>query len=259
MTTADVIERARAAERPAFPAEIPEWVPTCIADCARRSFEYFLPAEHEAMLVRLTTDPRMQSVWVHLRKRKRETGSFVEPTRCNLTTIADPAKRQDDAMRWLFCWVLEIAGSKPRALLRSEAEEIQRGRRALARKLFAEGDTLAYLEECTGSHPGRARILNDAACVLLLLSQEHEPGDIVVDRDRHKLKTRAAATAIAGACFWLFSKPLFTLTATMTAVALDCEVRGREVREWWSNQPIQPSADKGSFFGALSAVCKPRT
>ena len=61
--------------------------------------------------------------------------------------------------------------------------------------------------------------------------------------------------AIAGACTWLFGAPLYAVTTTLTAVALDCNVTPRKVREWG---PILPSADKGSFFGLLSAVCKPK-
>ena len=59
---------------------------------------------------------------------------------------------------------------------------------------------------------------------------------------------------IAGACCWLFGQPLYQITATLASVALDYPVTARKVREWG---PILSSADKGDFFGPLSAVFKP--
>jgi hypothetical protein len=252
----DTLE-AFAGGRPAFPVEIPEWVPVIIAGHARATFGHFRrSAGHDAMLVRLTTDPRMRAVWAYLTRRDRKTGLLSQPTRMNVATIADPTERQEQALELLFCLVQEFAGSRPRAMLKREVDEIRADREAMARKLWAEADRLAYLEEWAGGTPGRARILNEAAGVLIRMSREEETG-IVVERDRGTLETRAVATAIAGACDWLFGSPFCTLSATMTAVALDCEVMHREVREWWSERPIQPSADKGGYFEALSAVCKP--
>jgi hypothetical protein len=124
----------------------------------------------------------------------------------------------------------------------------------MALKLWAEASTLGYLEELGESAPGWAKALNTAADVLWHMSSKAPVGEIIVERDRGEREVQAVAMTIAGACCWLFGSPHYAVTATLTAVALDCPVTARKVREWG---PILPSADKGSFFGLLSAVFKP--
>jgi hypothetical protein len=127
--------------------------------------------------------------------------------------------------------------------------------RAPCFKLWAEAERLGYLEECGESPIGRARILQQAGDIMQHMSREQDsPGDIVVDRDRHRLEERGAAIAIAEACFYLFGAPLYKLSAILTTVGMDREVTAREVREWWAERPITRSADKGAFFGALSGT-----
>jgi hypothetical protein len=154
----------------------------------------------------------------------------------------------------LFGFVLELAEYRPRTVLRRELETRQAENRAIALKLWAQADTVGYLEELGESARGGAKALCTAADVLWQMSSEAPVGEIIVERDRGERETQAVAMTIAGACYWLFGSSLSTITATLTAVALDCPVTPRKVREWGS---ILPSADKGSFFGLLSAVCKP--
>ena len=251
---AETSGRAEGDARSGFPVEIPEWVPP---DIKRHVCEFLRPAEWDATLVRLMTDPRMRDVWTHLTRRRRSDGRFLQPARGE--TTSNPNKQQERALLWLFLWVLDLVESRPRVLLRREVEEAKKEKLAFAGKLWAEADTLAYLEEIGESDPGRAKILGQAACVLWQLSREDWPGDIVVERDRHNRETHAVATAIAGMCIMLFGEALYKVTAALTAVALDRAVEHGQVRHWWKDQPIEPSADKGSFFGALSAVCRPRT
>lgn len=242
----DVLDRARP-ERPAFPAPIPDWVPASIAQHARNSLQS--PA-----LVRLVTDPRMRSVWTHLTRKHRLTDRYLQPARVSFFGAAEASRRQDLALLELLGLVLELAECRPRTTLRRELETRQAEHRTIALKLWAEADTLGYLEELGESAPGWAKALGTAADVLWHMSSKAPVGDIIVERDRGEREVQAVTMTIAGACCWLFGSPLYAVTATLTAVALDYPVTARKVREWG---PIRPSADKGSFFGLLSAVFKP--
>ncbi|OLB76391.1 MAG: hypothetical protein AUI16_08890 [Alphaproteobacteria bacterium 13_2_20CM_2_64_7] len=242
----DVLDLARP-ERPAFPAPIPDWVPASIAEYARNTLRS--PA-----LVRLVTDPRMRSVWTHFTSKDRRTGQYRQPAQVSLRGLAEASRRQDFALLMLFGLVLELAEHRPRTVLRRELEARQAEHRAMALKLWAKASTLGYLEELGESARGGAKALCTAADMLWHISSKAPVGEIIVERDRGEREVQAVAMTIAGACYWLFGSPLYTVTATLTAVALDCPVTKRKVREWG---PILPSADKGSFFGLLSAVCKP--
>jgi hypothetical protein len=246
--------------RPGFPVEIPEWVPPCIKRYAREYYADFRqPPEFNAILVRLTTDPRMRGVWGHLTRRQRLDGRFFQPTRMKCGWTSDPDKVQAFALLQLFLGVLELAVRRPRVLLRREVEEVKKKYRALASEAWATANMLAYLEEIGEADFGQAKVLSEAGGVYYRLSCKDLPGDIVVERDRHNRETRAVATGIAGTCVMLFDEALYKVTAALTAVALDRPVDHREVRQWWKDRPIERSADNGDFFGALSAVSKPRT
>lgn len=231
----DALEAFAGGPRPAFPAEIPTWVPERIADAARDWIHpKFSDDESKATIVRLTVDPRMRKVWSHLTNRDRQTGRFKHAARFGIRGVAEASKRQDFAMSMLFGMILDFVDSRPRVLFRRDLEQIQQERQAIARRLWREADTLSYL------------------------TTEPPIGDVVVERDRGDGEAHALALAIAEAWHWLFGAPHYTLTAIITSVALDREITARRVREWWSARPISESADKGSFFGRLSAVCKPR-
>ena len=256
---AETSGRAEGEARSGFPVEIPEWVPPCIE---RYASEYYgdprQPPEFNAIVVRLTTDPRMRTVWTHLTRRKRWTAaSSSRQDEVQLDKRPRQATRICAAPT--LSLVLEVALSRPRALLRREVEEAKKKYRALASEAWATADMLAYLEEIGEANFGQAKILSEAGGVYYRLSCKDLPGDIVVERDRDNRETRAVATAIAGTCVMLFGEALHKVTAALTAVALDRPVEHREVRQWWKDRPIEPSADKGGFFGALSAVSKPRT
>jgi hypothetical protein len=251
---------AQGEARSGFPIEVPEWAPACIERYAREYYgDFRQPPGFNAILLRLTTDPRMRVVWTHLTRRRRSDRRFFQPTRMKCSWTSDPDKVQEFALLQLFLWVLELALSRPRALLRREVEEVKKNYRAFASEAWATADMLAYLEEIGEANFGQAKILSEAGGVYYRLSCKDLPGDIVVERDRDNRETRAVATAIAGTCVMLFGDALYKVTAALTAVALDRPVEHREVRQWWKDRPIEPSADKGGFFGALSAVSKPRT
>src|SRR5262249_30593883 len=158
----------------------------------------------------------------------------------------------------LFEGVLRLALRRPRVLLRREVKKIKEKYRTLATESWVTADMLAHLEEIGESDPGEARILSEAGGGYWRLSCKDQPGDIVVERDRGKGETRVVATGIVAMCLQLFGAPLYKVAAELTAAALDCDVTDREVRQWCKDQPLKPSADKDGFFGALSALAKPR-
>src|SRR5262249_15191809 len=250
----DALEAFAGGPRPAFPAEIPTWVPERIADAARDWIHpKFSDDESKATIVRLTVDPRMRKVWSHLTNRDRQTGRFKHAARFGIRGVAEASKRQDFAMSMLFGMILDFVDSRPRVLFRRDLDQIQQERQAIARRLWREAHALSYLEEIGESPPGRAKILSEAGGVFYRLTTEPPIGDVVVERDRGDGEAHALALAIAEAWHWLFGAPHYTLTAIITSVALDREITARRVREWWSARPISESADKGSLFGRLSA------
>jgi len=257
--TVDALERFAGGKEQPFPAEMPAWVPAVIAREARHlATDFRIPDEGRAATVRLTVDPRMLEVWSHLTRRRRADGRFLQPTRFNLSWTADPAKRQDFAILMLFEMVNSFAAYRPRVLLQRDLHKIQEEREAMARRLWAEAETLGYLEEIGELPLGRAKILGEAGAVLWHMTTEAPLGDTVVERDRGEREAHAMAVAVARACCWLFGTPLYSLTATMTAVALDRDVSRGQVRQWWASRPSEWGADKGSSFGRLSAYCKPQ-
>jgi hypothetical protein len=111
----DALDLARP-ERPAFPAPIPDWVPASIAQHVRKSFWPQSPA-----LVRLVTDPRMRSVWIHLTRKHRLTDQYLQPARWSLRGLGEASLRQDFALEILFNLVLELAECRPRTVAPTRA------------------------------------------------------------------------------------------------------------------------------------------
>lgn len=246
--------RAEVEARSKFPVEIPAWVPSLIGCYVRENYLPWASPEAPAneILVRLTIDTRIRTVWEYLNKRRQSTGRFLRPTRMKHSGTSDPDELQEIALVHLFLEVFLIALCRPRVLLRREVEEAKKERLALADKLLDE-----EVDEC--GFDG-AKIFREAACRLRQKSSKDPPGAIIVKRDRRNRETRAVATVIAMTLFELFGsgvrKAHYKLAATLATVALDRPVRPGQVREWWKNRPIRPRADKGDFLGFLSTVCK---
>ena len=137
---AETSGRAEGEARSGFPVEIPEWVPPNIKRFASEHYgDPREPPEFNAIVVRLTTDARMRTVWTYLTRRKRD-GHFFQPARGDATS--DPDKQQERALFWLFLAVLEVAHSRPRVQLRREVEEARKKYRALASEAWATADML---------------------------------------------------------------------------------------------------------------------
>jgi hypothetical protein len=233
--TADVIDRPRAV----LP-EIPAWVPTAFADFARevlaptpqgplRACPPPLANPSRTILIRLLTDPRMRSVWAELTRKERRTGRFLHPSRLE-ERFAEASERQEraiGALIFLVLWPYQH-GVRPTARLHRDVEKDRAEAREMASKLREWAAREGAVERLYTLV--RAKKLEDAAEALDDLASDRPSA--VVDRDRGSLEARGLAKWIAGRCEMLFGSPLPSVIATMTSVALDCEVSAQQVRDW---------------------------
>jgi hypothetical protein len=237
--TADAIDRPRAV----LP-EIPAWVPTAFADFARdvlaptpipqgplRACPPPLANPSRTILIRLLTDLRMRSVWAELTRKDRRTGRFLHPSR--LEGFAEASERQDRAIGALIIFVFWplMHGLRPTARLRRDVDKERAEARKMARKLREWAAREGAVER--PYMLVRAKKLEDAAEALDTMAAEARPRCFaVVARDRGSLEARGLAMWIAHSCEMLFGSPLPGVIATMTSVALDCEVSAQQVRDW---------------------------
>jgi hypothetical protein len=222
--TADAIDRPGAV----LP-EIPTWVPTAVAGLAREpSAPPFPDDPSRTILIRLLTDPRMRSVWAELTRKERRTGRFLHPSR--LERFAEASERQDRAMGALISLVLWPYGHgvRPTARLRRDVDKDRAQAWEMARKLRELAAREGAVER--PKMLVRAKKLEDAAEALDEIASDRPFA--VVDRDRGSLEARGLAIWIAHSCEMLFGSPLPSVIATMTSVALDCEVSAQQVRDW---------------------------
>jgi hypothetical protein len=236
--TTDVIDRPRAV----LP-EIPAWVPTAFADFAR---DLFAPTPQgplracpppladpsRTILTRLLTDPRMRSVWAELTRKERRTGRFLHPSRLE-KHFAEASERQERAIGALILLVLwpYQRGVRPTARLRRDVDKDRAEAREMARKLREWAAREGAVERLYTLV--RAKKLEDAAEALDDIASDALGGSFaVVNRDRGSLEARGLAKWIAGRCEMLFGSPLPSVIATMTSVALNCEVSAQQVRDW---------------------------
>jgi hypothetical protein len=196
----------------------------------------------------------MHTVWSQFTRKNRRTGQYLHPTLITLNGQAESARRQDFALVLLFALTHALGEDPPQVMLQREFEAKQEERKATAIKLWAEAEAAWGLEEAGGGPSGRAKILAAAGDELFRMSGEPPIGKVMVERDRGERNIQGTAMTIAGACKWLFGSPFYSVSATLTSVVLDRPVTARKVREWG---PALPSADKGGFFGLLSAGFKP--
>jgi hypothetical protein len=235
MTTDVLGERAlRTQEDRPFPAEMPKWVPRRIADFARKMLaDELADPDCGPILIRLLTDLRMRTVWSQLARRNRKTGRFLWPAAC-LTPGETAEERQEFAMVILFSMICGVAPYHPSATLRRDLESARAQQQALARQLREEAEEQEAIEQWENDRPSRADKLHAAADALDEIAAEAGTREIaIVERDRGNLDAHGLAISIARKCCWLFGAPLFSVTATLTSVALDCKIPRERVSDWW--------------------------
>jgi hypothetical protein len=244
--TADVLDlSARDAPEafaggPAFPAQIPEWVPPVITNFVRKTLvSQVTDPDQGQILIRLVTDPRMRNVWSQLVRTNRKTGGFYRPALSpGPEQVAEAAERQDWAMTLLFSVAYSLAVCHPCVMLRRKVESLRAQQQELARKLRQEAEGQYVIEQWENDRPSRGEKLDAAADAFDEIAAEAGSRGIVAERDRGLGEAHALAVAIAQTCGWLFGSPLYTVTATITSVAIDREVSRSQVRGWRSSSCI---------------------
>jgi hypothetical protein len=220
--------------------EIPGWVPVAVASYARTVLaEDLADPNRGPILRRLLLDPRMRTVWSELMRKRRRDGRFLRPAQI---PAISPAAAQDSAMLLFFILAHQYAMHNERPLLQREVDAIRAERVELARKLREQAEVLSFEEEALSLRRRlRSEKLDAAADILEELAAKTGEGNVVVERERGDLDAHGLAVTIANTCRWLFGSSLFTVSATITSVALGAEVTPRRAREWLRCPPMSPT------------------
>jgi hypothetical protein len=222
------------------PLDIPLWVPSEVAEFARFAYENAIRRHTSegvvvaALVERLATDARMQAVWAQLQKKKRHrykpTDVFLYRVRSEakvVGTIADPMKRQMDAMLWLFSAVVVLSlphdhaavAPSPPPQSREWASFAPKLRKQADRFRAAGEDKLAHLLEATLEGRERIHALEDL-------------GPIFARQIRGNKQVQFFARAVARLCRDLFGDFMYGTVSWLVSVALDRNITGHMIREW---------------------------
>jgi hypothetical protein len=225
------------------PTSFPEWLPPVVAEEAEELAEE--RPEHEELLRRLATDPRMESVWRELKKHKpckridwEKWSSYEKPTGLSNEDIALKL-----TFRYAFFYAIHetntiITIAEHKALIDSYEQQAAR-LRAEAAKLRERGNASgatwvwrAFEEHAEAVERAAERCEKEAAH-LITVDPAH-PDTPIIERDKGWRREMdfadTLATHVMGA---LYGTPLYGTVATVTNVALArCSVEARHIRDW---------------------------
>lgn len=244
------------------PLQIPSWVPSAVADDARRAWLKFksqveregrIPPYIERaskLLKRLVCDERMRNVWRELSKRRRRDGEFMYPTR--LEPGEDKDTQQIWAMDVLFQWVVFRALHPDSVITCRKAEQRHKETLDKAKQLREDAARL-FVESIFRSTLGssrlpyreleqRPRVLYRAAKILENYAAENLAFDMntALKRGRGDGDIHWLALGVAKVCRTLFGSPMYGVTATIVSVALDHDIDARTVRQWCAHPADKP-------------------
>jgi hypothetical protein len=220
--------------------DIPSWVPEPIAQWARARHAteinsiYYEASKEDVYLndaivedeladratryLPLVRDRRMQSVWRELYRRRN--GAFLYPARSG---------DQDAALIELINTALMCRIRREATTTRSEIEQERDRFLARADQLLADILTLE------GKHVGKlfaaAQAYRDHA------NEIYASNSTTALERRHDGGGRWVALTISDKFRELFDQPMYGLTATITSVILDRDIKTRTVRKWCGNPP----------------------
>jgi hypothetical protein len=212
-------------------------------DVLRANIADFVRDELADMAVRyqpLVCDPRMQSVWRQL-SRRRPTGEFYYPAR---VSSAPPAEEQQDlAMLELFNVAFRCQQKRHGETTTRGAIEQRRDRYlAKAKELRADGRMM--LDHDGGdwtSGMKRSLAVEVAAQALEDYAREAYATNSAMAFDRKRdNRARWVALTIGNMFCKLFGEPMYGLTAKITSVILGREIATSTVRYWWDRAVKTP-------------------
>jgi len=212
--------------------DFPSWLPGPAAEAARELLT-FLPPPDSGVVRRLATDPRMETVWVTLKSRRR-TGH--EPTIYQYSAAPDwlPAELrgplQKAAMRKLFISAAASISGVPPAITQTHVHELRQPYLDLAEQLRTD---IKRLRALSVGKKAELEVLDGLAteCRLRADVIERHEGQVVTERDGGDMKRRAYLTALAGDAKKLFGNTLYGTVAKIATVALDQKITVAMVRE----------------------------
>jgi hypothetical protein len=181
--------------------------------------------------------PEMKRVWDEL-SRHRKDGTFLHPAVSSIEAMS-AEERQGKAMAELFETAVKCRIMPGIAMTRQRADQRRNDLLEKAHALRAEVtkgtllDAITFGGERNIMTEHRQRRLMNAADELEGIAADTFTADMsgAVERDRHAA-ARWFARIIGKKCRILFGSPLYRTTATITSVALGCEINWRSVCDW---------------------------
>lgn len=220
---------------------VPAWVPPRVADEAETlrlaMIEEGAPPQHLAMLERLQTDARMQTVWDTLKRRKRDRGTPTgvrefefPPDRDALKLFLNLPKPGD----YIVAWELDRLSADDvqdlalAVLLHMTMNAIRLDLRPITRTQLEERrsryETAACALDWDGAPPydrAVAAQLRQYAAQLEGACARLDPNDpLLVDRHRGDKRSRGLRSVVEHDLTILFGLSMRGLAATIVAVAL---------------------------------------
>jgi hypothetical protein len=189
----------------------------------------------------LVCDPRMQSVWRQL-FRRRPTGEFYYPARVPSASTAK--ERQDLAMLELFNVAFSCKQNQHGETTTRGALEQWRDRYlARAKELRAEGRMMLEQTDDWPSGMERSQAMEVAARALEDYAREVYATNSAMAFDRKRdSRARWVALTIGTTFCKLFGEPMYSLSAKITSVILGREIATGTVRYWWDRAVKTPKS-----------------
>jgi hypothetical protein len=226
---------------PSFPA----WLPTAIADEARRILEC---TEDPALVIRLATDKRMKRVWAELSKLKFERPQLEELVLSERGPLQDHLTDQEAALTLIFWYAYAFARAQIAIITISELDTLLASCEDMAKQLRkSAADLRALPSKLSGSerfeiedvehwdagyHAGNieeaAKFYEGAVAKIIQLKAFEGLDPRVVDRPGRYRTERSYVRHLTAQ----ISKPLLGTLATIASVALDRPVTKDQVIEW---------------------------
>jgi hypothetical protein len=230
------------------PTSFPEWLPPAVAKEAEELAQE--RPEHEELLRRLATDPRMESVWREI--KKHNSSEHIDWERWSNERKPTGLSNEDIALKLTFRYVyfralhviheeitiptiaehkaLIASWEQQAARLRAEAAKLrERGNDAG----FARAQRRVFEEHAEAAERAAARCERGAAD--LITWDPADPNTPMIERDKGWRREMMFADMLATHVMQpLYGMPLYGTVATITNVALATRsvVEARHVRDW---------------------------
>jgi hypothetical protein len=231
---------------PKWALNLPEWVPSYLADFARMTWarELVDPVKGP-ILKRLLTHPWMQTFYEPLTATRNRDGRHRLPAQFPTTEQQpDPSKRQDFAIGHIVWLALCYAVNKPQVTFQHEVATERNERQEIARKVQELADELHYDEKYSAMESPRSdafdargsKVLDAAADIIERMAAGTGVGCIIATNKSDDLEAQAHGFAVSIATDFelMFGKACYKETATVTSVALGLGVKipWTRIRDW---------------------------